>query len=200
MASHTYRRSYRGTRRRPIYFCGFLVILLLAVGFFLFRQTRDKTRWNTYQNDELGVALEWPETFAATDLTEQEQAANIVFRITREEPSALFSLRFESGLGPLKLAGGTVFDALVEAINRRYPDRFPDYKKEKYEEFTLAAEKAALFEFTYLGTDGETRMKQRFVLVVKDNAAYYLSCQAPETEFSKSAADFERIAEGFEFL
>jgi len=64
----------------------------------------------------------------------------------------------------------------------------------------LATEKAALFEFTYLGTDGETRMKQRFVLVVKDNAAYYLSCQASEEDFLEATDAFGRIVSSFEFL
>ena len=132
-------------------------------------------------------------------MTEEQKQAKIVFRITREKPNALFSLRYENGLGPLKFSGGTIFDAIVAAVNRRYPDRFPDYKKERYEELVLANEKAALFEFTYTGTDGATRMRQRLVLLVRNNTAYYLSFQAPESAFPNSTKDFNRITNSFEF-
>ena len=174
-------------------------LILLSLGFGLYFYLSRPT-WQTYRHDELGIQLQWPNSFQESTLTEEQNQAKIVFRITRENPKALFSLRYEDGLGPLKFSGGTVFDALVAAVNRRYPDRFPNYKKERYEELVLANEKATLFEFTYTGADGATRMRQRLVLLVRENTAYYLSFQAPESEFPKSEKDFEKITESFSFL
>ena len=194
--SHLKRRR----RKLLVVGVGLVSLILLGAGGLFYKLVVAKPKWETYINDSLDVQLEYPRTFAETPIDEQNEEVGVVFRIEREKPNALFSLRYEEGLGALKLAGGTVFEALVATINRRYPDRFPDYKKDVFDEFILGNEKAALFDFTYTGADGETRIKQRFVVVVKDNTAYYLSCQAPEKEFFKSEKDFDRIISSFEFV
>ena len=186
-------------------FAGIGVVLFvgLVAGFGTYRHKRGealKPTWATYTNSELGVSLVYPDNFEERTISEGSSEAGVVWEIKRKAPAALFSLRFEDGLGPLKMLGGTVFEALVAAVNRRYPDRFPDYQKENYEEFVVASERAACFDFTYTGTDGKTRVKQRFVIVVKDETAYYLSFQSPEKEFLKSEKDFDRMIDSFEFL
>ena len=180
---------------------GFGFLVLLVGGLWLYRRETSKISWKRYANEELGVRLSYPETFVEEVLSEQYQKADIVFRIKREDPSAFFSLRYEGELGIMKAFGGDdILDQLITAINRRYPGRFPDYKKEDYEEVVVAGERAARFDFTYIGTDGKTRVRQRFVLVVKDDVAYYLSCQSPEEEFFQFEKDCDRIIEGFGFL
>jgi len=191
-------------RRRQLIFVGsglsLFVILSFSFGIYRYKkQQAEKPTWETYANEELGVSLVYPSNFEERALSEEGVAAGFVWEIRREKPPALFSLRFEDGLGPLKVSGGTVFESLVANANRRYPERFPDYKKENYEEFVLSSEKAALFDFTYTGTDGQTRVKQRFVIVVKDDTAYYLSCQSPEKDFFKSEKDCDRMVDSFEF-
>ena len=178
-----------------------LVLLMVSVGgAWVYKREANKPSWDAYTNDSLGVRLGYPSTFTKTTIDEKNKEAGIVLRIEKEKPKTLFSLRYEGDLGSLKMSGGTIFEAVVATVNRRYPDRFPDYKKESYEEFVLSKEKAARFDFTYTGVDGVTRMRQRFVIVVRDDVAYYLSCQTPEKEFFKSEKDFERIINSFEFV
>jgi len=159
-----------------------------------------KPKWLTYTNSDLGLRLEYPNNFEERVISEESKEAGVVWEIKREEPPALFSFRLEDSLGALKVTGGTIFEALVATVNRRYPERFPGYKKENYAELVLANEKAAQFDFTYTGADGQTRVRQRFVIVVKDDVAYYLSCQSPEKDFFKSEKDFDKIINSFEFL
>jgi len=180
-----------------------ILLVSLAVCFGIYRYKKQEAAeptWETYTNNELGIGLHYPSNFEEMSLGEESKEAGAVWEIRRKDPPSLFNLRFEGGLGALKITGGTIFEALVANINRRYPERFPDYKKENYEEFVLASEKAALFDFTYTGADGKTRVKQRFVVVVKDDIGYYLSCQSPEKDFFKSEKDFDRMIESFEFL
>ncbi len=204
MVQRFYPQHLRRERRRLV-FAGVGLVLFVSLGavfgFYHYkRKEAAEPTWETYTNEELRVSLVYPSNFEEILLSEESKEVGVFWEIRREDPPALFNLRFEDGLGPLKMLGGTVFEALAAAVNRRYPDRFPDYKKENYEEFVLANEKAALFDFTYTGADGKTRVKQRFVIVVKDDAAYYLSCQSPEKEFFQSEEDCDRIIDSFEFL
>jgi len=134
------RRYLRGR----IYLHSFLAIFLLVIGFLILRRGGPGSGWETYKNDELGVELEYPESFAIEELTEEDREAKIVFKAIRGEPNALFSLRYEDRLGLLRMTGGTVLEALIAAVNRRYPDRFPEYKKEKYSLFWLTKRRRCL--------------------------------------------------------
>ena len=202
VAKRFYPQHLKKRRRRLVAaVLGFVALALLAGGLGLYRREASKISWKTYANEELGVRLTYPETFGEEVLSEQYQKADIVFRIKREDPSAFFSLRYEGELGIMKaFGGGDILDQLIIAIERRYPANFPDYRKDNYREITLAGEKAAQFDFTYTGADGETRVKQRLVLVVKDETVYYLSCQSPEEGFFKSEKEFDRMIESFQFL
>lgn len=178
----------------------FIILLVLSGGAFLYQKEKSKVVWTTYRNDELKVILSYPETFSQNTLSEEGKKAGYILRIFRETPPAIFSLRYEDKLGMVRASGKEILDYLIGEVNRRYPERFPEYKKESFEEIKLAGERAARFDFTYTGADGKTKMKQRLVIVVKGETAFYLSAQAPENEFFKSEKDFAKIINGLEFL
>lgn len=153
-----------------------------------------------YSSPEYGIAFSYPSVYVEDALDASDEEALIFFRALREENEALISVRRETGLGILQLQGGTIFDGLVAAVNRRYPDRFPEYKKENYEELVIANEQAALFDFTYTGTDGSTRIKQRLYVVVRGSEAYYVSFQIVEDFFDEYVTEFEEMVASVEFL
>lgn len=200
MAKRFYPEHLRRRRRKLITIvAGSFLLILLGFGFWLYKRESSKVSWSDYVNNDLKVKLSYPETFVKDKISGEDKKARIVFRITKSNPPALFSLRYEDGLGFLKTFGGKdVLTNLVAEVGRRYPDRFPSYTKEGYEDITLANEKAAKFNFTYTGSDGKTKIRQHLVIVVRGETAYYLSCQAPENEFSKSEKDFDKIINSFE--
>ena len=180
------------------------LILMVGGGITLW-QIFSEPRWEPYQNDELGIKFDWPDSFQTTTLTDIDKESGIVFKIERARPEAQVFLRYEADLGPIRFTGKTILDYLIETIDRTYPKRFPDYRKEDYQEFVLAGQSAKEFVFSYLGKgrEGEEiRVKQHYIVVVKDdeNIAFFLSCQTPEKEFFKSESDFDKIISSFEFL
>lgn len=191
--------------KRFLFLLVFLLLCVLSLGsaglyFYLSRPT-----WQTYQNDELKVKLDWPDNFQTVALTEPDEESGIVFKIERAKPEAQVFLRHEADLGPIRFTGKTILEYLIETIDRTYPNRFPDYRKEDQRMLVLAGQNATEFVFTYSGKDKkgkEIRIKQRYLLIVKDeeNIAFFLSCQAPEKNFPQSQKDFERIISSFTFF
>jgi hypothetical protein len=188
-------------RRISLLVLAIIVLIVLGTGAFLYRREKTEVSWLTYRNEDLKVTLIYPENFSKNTLSEEGINAGYLLRIFREKPPAIFSLRYEGGLGVLQSAAGkNILDYLVSEINLRYPDRFPDYQKVGFQEMVLDRERAAQFDFTYTGADGKTKMKQRFVVVVRGDTAFYLSAQAPENDFFKSENDFAKIISSFKFL
>lgn len=174
---------------------------MLVFGFGLYFYL-SRPVWRPYQNDEFGVKFDWPDNFKAVSLTEAEKESGMVFKIERAKPEAQVFLRVEKDLGPVRFTGKTILDYLVETIDRTYPQRFPGYYKEDQRRFVLAGRNAEEFTFTYKSPKDETRIRQRYVVIVEDNKnlAFFLSFQAPEKEFPKSKDDFEKILTSFRFL
>lgn len=189
-------------RRRKIFLtiAGFVSLVVLSGGVGIYKWKSSQVVWKDYIGKGLRIKLNYPETFVEEVLSEEYQKANIVFRIQRDSPTAFFSLRYEDKLGVMKAFGKDILGQLVAAVDRRYPISFPDYEKIDYKDITLVGEKAAQFDFTYTGADGKAKIRQRFVIVVKDETAYYLTVQAPESEFSKSEREFDKIIGSFEFV
>ncbi|PIS21323.1 hypothetical protein COY33_01745 [candidate division WWE3 bacterium CG_4_10_14_0_2_um_filter_42_7] len=175
-------------------------VVLCGSAFFIVKKRTQKIHLLTFRNEEYRLSFSYPSNFQVTPLSEKQNEEYFLFRSVREQPSALISLRYEKGLGVLKLTGGSILDSLINGVNRRYPERFPEFKKTKFEEKVVGNEKSALFEFTYLGTDKSTRMKQRLIIISKDNNVFYLSMQSTEAEFEKSIQDFNEIERTFTFL
>lgn len=194
------------------YIIPIILLLVIATGFFIYsyQQKHPRTppvKWVNYTNEEFKVKLSYPETFKSTEITEDDKKAKIIFRAEQTEPSALLSLRYEEKLGMLRIAQkGSVLDALSQNIENQYPKRFPDFKKEKDEAITVDGVETKQFYFTYLGTDNQTRMKQRFIIVTRDyeakdlgTVAFYLSFQSKESDFDKVNVDFQKILDSFKF-
>lgn len=189
-----------------------ILIILITGGFFIYQYYQkhpkvEPTKWLDYNNLELKIKLNYPETFKSIKLSDEDKKAKIILKAEQPEPSALFTLRYEDKVGILAVAQkGSVLEVLKQSFDKQYPSRFTDFKKEKEEKITVDGNEAEQFYFTYLGKDNTTRMKQRFVIVTKqyeDNnlgtVAFYLSFQSKESDFDKLNSVFSEILQSFKF-
>ncbi|QQR80575.1 MAG: hypothetical protein IPJ69_15020 [Deltaproteobacteria bacterium] len=143
------------------------------------------------------LSLDYPTSFHETPISADLSTAGYVFRAEEENPPALISMRRQLREGMLKAKVGTLKDNLIEEINRRYPDRFPEYKKEKFDEIIVTNEKSLLFEFTYLGADNKTRMKQRLIVIPRVEDAFLVSFQSKESDFNGLIPIWDKIQKSF---
>ena len=183
---------------RKALFSLLILLVLFPLGFGLYRRLT-RPVWQAYRDDELKVGFDWPGDFQAISLTAEERESGMVFKIGRPEPEAQVFLRVEEDLGPVRFTGKTILEYLVETIDRTYPNRFPEFYKEDQRRFVLAGKNAEEFVFTYKSPGSETHIRQRYVVIVDDeaNRAFFLSLQAPREIFSRSNDDFDRIVNSF---
>jgi len=143
--------------------------------------------WKTFSDPTTRIVIEYPPDLINQPITDTDRQDKIIFRGT-EKPGdrpVLITLRYEDGLRvTTELAKKDLLDLLVENSDRAHPDRFPEYQKISERRLDLAGKKAAEILFTYKRPAGE-RIKQRFLIVVRDNdLAVYLAAQTQEADFA----------------
>jgi len=185
-------------KRFLLFILVFLVLAVAGISYWYFT----RPTWQTYQNNELGVKFYWPDNFQRVPLSNAERDSGMVFKIERENPEAQVFLRVEKDLGPVRFTGKTILEYLIEVIDRTYPQRFPEFYKEDQRRFVLAGKNAEEFTFTYRSLDGETIIRQRYIVIVKneENTAFFLSLQTPGDQYSGSETEFEQIIDSLVFL
>lgn len=180
------------------------VLLVLLVGALVYVRLLpqlDQHKRVQFRDNDVGVQFFYSGEFQPASVTPDLAKTGTFFRAAAQENEALISVRQERGLGVLKLVGGRLLDTLVGTATRRYETQFPEYRKELYEERVVAKNPGAILEFTYLGADGRTRVRQRLVfIIVNDERAYFIASQAPDESFAKRRPDFELVESTFEVL
>lgn len=179
--------------------------ILIAGGFFVYKYLQNHKNsdiiWNTFNNDEFKLSFNYPNTFRVLTLSDEDKKSKILFRAEQIDPSALVNVRYEEKLGLIKIAQkGTVLETISANFNDQYPQRYPDFKKEKEDKIIVDGREAIEFYFTYQAKDNSTRLKQRFVAITKEYSdknlgivAFYFSFQSKESDFEKLNINFTKI-------
>lgn len=135
---------------------------------------------------------------------EENKNVDVLFRAvqTINEPRPmLVSVKKERGLRIVtSLTRVEMLDGLLRNMERAYPQRFPEYKKESEQIFDRGGKKSVEIYFTYKGPAGEI-IKQRLVVVKYDgDTAIYLSAQSKQKDFdSLNKKYFNRIFKSVKF-
>ena len=178
-----------------------IILLIILVGALAYSQYGERlSKQNSsfvamieYANAEQGIKFNYPSFFKTTLIGDEAKKAGTFFRATRDQTS-LLSIRRETGLGVLKMTGGTVLDTLQKNLDRQYPKQYPDFKKQLLEDVIVGAEKGFKIEFTYTGNDKITTMREQLVvIVVRDSDGYFFSFQSPATDYPSKVSDFDEI-------
>lgn len=185
---------------------GLVGLLVLAGAGLVWLRAVDSSRVLTsdgqveYESVEAGVRFVYPADYKQAEVDEQVADNGMIFRALQDAGQGMFSVRRENGLGVLRLTGG-ILDTLVTTATRRYESLYPEYRKEAFEERMIAENPGAVLEFTYLGTDGRTRIRQRLLFIlVNDERAYLVSFQAPDEDFAAQHEGYSVVETSFEVL
>lgn len=121
---------------------------------------------------------------------EEGSQVKILFRATqagKESRPMVVSIKKETGLRIVtSLTRVEMLAGLLRNMERAYPQRFPEYKKESERTFEQGGKRVAEIYFTYKSPAGEGEIvKQRLMVVEYDgDTAIYLSAQAKQNDFN----------------
>lgn len=154
--------------------------------------------WSIARSNDQHIIFPIHSSLLIQSLTEEDQRIEtgktaVVFKATEQEGSTvplLFSVRKETGLRIVtSITHVELLDGLLSNIEKSFPQKYPDFKKEAVRIVEFNGHKAAEFYFTYTSPKGVT-IKQRFLVVAyDDDTAYYIAAQSEEKNF----ADLNRV-------
>lgn len=142
-----------------------------------------------FHDPKTNVSLSYPEKSSVQALSEQDQKDNFILRLNQEEGETpfLITLRSESKLRTVaSLTKASIIDILMNNSEKALPQRFAGYHKESSRRFDHDGRDAGEFVFTYDSPVAGERIKQRFVIIVKDDdTAVYLAMQSKEADYDE---------------
>jgi hypothetical protein len=164
--------------------------------YFAVRKAPQRTQQNrlprqtSFQDASTGVKVKYPEATAKTQtISEADRKEKILLRLAAQEhrPPMLVTLRSESGLRVVaNLTKATIIDILMRNSDKALPQRFEGFKKESSRRYEHDRRDAGEIIFTYQSPVKGERIKQRLVMLVKDDdTAVYLAMQTKEADFSR---------------
>jgi hypothetical protein len=188
-----------------------LGLVLIGSGVYFFGGKTSKqeeqnilSRQIEYQDPRTTASIKYPEEAHAQPISEEDKKNNIALRLTEREGQTPFlvTLRSESGLRAVAtLTRASIIDVVMGNSEKALPQRFKGFHKESGRRYEHNGRNAGEFIFTYDSPVPNERIKQRFVILVKDDdTAVYLAMQAKEADFDEQNQKiFNPMAESLNF-
>lgn len=142
-----------------------------------------------FHDNTTGVSLKYPEKLEAAALNEQDKKDRILLRLQQSgsiDMPLLVTLRYEDGIRQTaNLLKREPLDIILDSIDKSYPQRFPDFQKNDQKRLEINGRKAAEVTFTYKRNNVGEKLKQRLLIIMKDDdVAIYLAAQSTEQHFA----------------
>jgi len=181
-----------------------LMLLLITAGviltFYIFTDRAPKELINEqqlskYEDKEEGIAFSYSSSLTVSPLTEADKKDHIIFRLTRNKPATIITVKTEKNLQAITtIAKQTPIDLLVNNAEKAFPARYTNYKLLSNKRLKVQEHDGTELIFTYAGPSGETA-KQRLLIVMRNvDTAILLAAQAIEADFqSVDTADFQPL-------
>lgn len=182
---------------------GLLVVVLMVIGGVASQKSQQPPEQPTttvnFRDPTTNLSLDYPAELMLAELTNQDRQDKILLRLqqdTTNQPPLLITLRYEQGIKKAaNLLRREPLDVILDSIDKSYPQRFPGYQPTSQRRLEVSGRKAAEVLFSYQKDPSAQRLKQRLLIIIKDDdTALYLAAQAQEPDFEKANSDvFEPI-------
>ena len=163
------------------------VVIPVAAAAFWWLQRPEPV--NPFYDQETGLAFEYHADMKASTLSQSDIDDMIIARLTpssTEGAQYLVTTRRETGFETLTgVTGQSGPDIVLDNLNRSYPDRFPGFRLQRQQTFSLAGVNAAEAIFTYDSPNNGGRAQQHFIALMRTpDEAVYFSFQSLEADFA----------------
>lgn len=186
-----------------------LILALITVSVILvFLLSKDKNNSSIkeiqlsslHQDKKRGFAIGYPDIFKKQQISKQDED-EVSLILKSPDPELQIMVWRESGLALLeKFSDKTLIDQLRVNVDRLYSNAYPEFTKEKIEDYEMGNEKGFVVQFTFLRPKSSERERIFMAITSKSGNAYYAQCLALVPDWSKVEAICKEVIKSFRFI
>lgn len=169
-----------------------LILAVIIIGSSIVLWQKDKTV--EFTDESTGVSFRILEEYKQEFREDkQPQPSNkLVAHFVRTEPSALITVRYETGLRKVKnlLRRSSSVDHFMAEIPQFFPIKYEGYQFVSLEKREQSGQEFVEHVFTYKDKDDTIKVRL-LIYPYLDDAAYYILIQSKEQDFAKVAKDLD---------
>lgn len=180
-----------------------LSFILLAISIFVSSRVSEYNLFS-FEDRQYGVAFFLPKQYQPKSGVEKEgigeenrNSSKLIMHFVRENPQAVITARFESGLRtPTSLLRRNLIEHFLYEIRQFFPVRYREgYRSEFLETRKIKNREVIEHIFHYTIKDTLPVMTRLFIIPFDDDTAYYFMLQVYEKDFEKVKEDLDVVAE-----
>ena len=168
------------------------VIAALIVGSIVLWQ-KDKTV--EYKDEAFGISFSIPENYHKVTREDKQpsETNKLVAHFVRTDPSALITVRYETGLRKVKsLTRRSSIEHFMADIAQFFPVKYQEYEFGSLERREMNKQEFVEHIFSYKDQDDTIKVRL-LIYPYLDDAAYYLMVQVKEADFEKAAKNLNAL-------
>jgi len=170
------------------------VVGVLVIGSVLVLWQKDKTV--EYKDEAFGISFSILENYHKVTREDKQpsETNKLVAHFVRDNPPALITVRYETGLRKVKsLTRRSSIEHFMADISQFFPVKYDGYQFGSLEKQEKNGQEFVEHTFSYKDKDDTIKVRL-LIYPYLDDAAYYLMIQSKEADFDKVAKDLDPVA------
>src|SRR3989338_1808060 len=175
------------------------VIAVLIIGSVLVLWQKDNTV--EYKDEAFGISFSIPENYhkVTREHKQPSETNKLVAHFVRTDPSALITVRYETGLRKVKsLTRRSSIEHFMTDISQFFPVKYDGYQFGSLEKQEKNGQEFVEHTFSYKDKDDTIKVRL-LIYPYLDDAAYYLMIQGKEADLEKVAKDLDVLRDSVKF-
>ena len=171
-----------------------LVVAAVIIGSLIVLWQKDKTI--EFKNETYGISFSISDGYQKVTREDKQpsESNKLVAHFVRTDPSALITVRYETGLRKVKsFTRRSSIEHFMADISQFFPIKYDGYQFGTLEKHEVKGQEFVEHIFSYKDKDDTIRVRL-LLYPYLDDAAYYLMIQSKEADFDKVAKDLDPVA------
>lgn len=176
-----------------------LVVVVLVVGSVIVLWQKDKTV--EFKDETFGISFSIPDNYQKVNREDKQPSPNnkLVAHFIRTNPSALISVRYETGLRKAKaFTRRNSIEHFMAEISQFFPVKYQGYEFGSLKKLEVNGQEYVEHLFGYKDKDDSIKVRL-LIFPSGEDAAYYLMIQGKEQDFAKYAKDLDMLKNSIKF-
>ena len=176
-----------------------LVLAAVIIGALVVLWQKDNTR--EFKDEKSGISFYVQDSYQKVEREDKQpsETNKLVAHFVRTDPSALITVRYETGLRKVKsFSRRSSIEHFMADISQFFPVKYDGYQFGTLEKHEIKGQEFVEHVFSY--KDQNDRIMVRLLIYpYLDDTGYYLMIQSQEADFDKVAKDLDVLKDTIKF-